>query len=93
MIFINKYWEVAIEILMENGYDISIDILDSDASILWSATKCIDKKNEVYDRLVAGDILSLLGLMRIIDDWKLEQKVDDYFMKIIREQEGKNDQY
>ena len=88
---INKYWELAIEILMENGYDLSIDFLDSDASILWSAVKCIDTKNKVYDKLVASDALSLLGLMGIIDDWKLEQKIDDYFMKIIRKQETKND--
>lgn len=88
---INKYWEIAIEILMENDYNVSIDILDNDASILWSALKCIDIKNKIYDRLVASDVLSLLGLMSIVDDWKLEKKVDDYFMKILKEKESKND--
>ena len=88
---INKSWEMAIDILIENGYDISINILDSDASIMWSAIKCIDTKNKIYDRLVARDTLSLLGLMMILDDRKLGQKVDDYFMKIVREQESKND--
>lgn len=79
------YWSMAIQILQENQYDVFMCPCDS-GKIYWEAKKYIDDEHKIYDRLVSDDILTVLGLMQILPDWKSNKKIKkDYYKKIYEE--------
>lgn len=79
------YWSMAIQILQENDYHVFLCPYDN-GQIYWEARKYIDKENNIYDRLISQDILSVLGLMQILPDWKSDERIEeDYYKRIYNE--------
>lgn len=76
------YWSMAIQILQENNYIVSMCPYDN-GYIHWEAIKYIDDERKIYDRLVSDDILAVLGLMQILPDWKSGEVIEeDYYERI-----------